>query len=174
MTDPIAPLRTAVTALPLPRQAALQEVLTGGIDVQLVQAIVASGLTHYRLAQQAGITPAALDRFVSGQRDLRLASAAKVATALGLELRSRKRRRAKPVEMKGALSCWEFDITPAINAATADLRTACRAAARLFNPPYCRHLGGINLPPRAGEQADWDRLRAALTAAGIEIGEELT
>ena len=143
-----------------------------GIDVQLVQFIRASGLTHYRLAKLSGVASMAIDRLVSGKRDLRLASAAKVATALGLELRSKRRR--KPAKVQGALGYFDIDITPSINAATADLRAACQAAARLFNPPYCRTLAGINLPPRAGEQADWDRLRAALQAAGVEIGEELT
>ena len=60
-----------------------------GIDETLREAIRRSGRTHYELAQAAGITPAQLDRFVTGERDLRLATAALVAEALGLELRRR-------------------------------------------------------------------------------------
>ena len=49
-------------------------------------AIKASGKTHYRIAKVAGIKPAIIDRFMSGERDLRLATAAKIAEVLGLEL----------------------------------------------------------------------------------------
>jgi DNA-binding phage protein len=58
------------------------------VDV-LRSAIKASGLTHYRLAKEAGIKPFLLDRFVSREGDLRLETAAKVAEVLGLELRKR-------------------------------------------------------------------------------------
>lgn len=60
------------------------------ISDQLRAAIEKSGLTRYRLAKDAGVTQIMLDRFVSGERDLRLATAAKVAAALNLELASRK------------------------------------------------------------------------------------
>lgn len=49
----------------------------------------ASGLTCYRVAKNAGISPQVLGRFLAGERDLRLATADKVARALGLELRQR-------------------------------------------------------------------------------------
>lgn len=62
---------------------------TAGIDETLREAIRRSGLTHYTLAQRAGVTPAQLDRFVAGERDLTLTTAAKVAGALGLVLVSR-------------------------------------------------------------------------------------
>jgi transcriptional regulator with XRE-family HTH domain len=51
-------------------------------------AIKASGLTHYALAKVTGVTAGQLDRFMSGERDLRLNSAAAIAAALGLELRA--------------------------------------------------------------------------------------
>ena len=54
-----------------------------------VVAIRQSGLTHYRLGKDAGVAPAQLDRFVAGERDLTLTTAAKVARALGLVLVSR-------------------------------------------------------------------------------------
>jgi transcriptional regulator with XRE-family HTH domain len=52
----------------------------------LKAAITKSGLTHYALASLAGVTPSQIDRFMSGERDLRLESAGKIAAALGLEL----------------------------------------------------------------------------------------
>jgi hypothetical protein len=60
------------------------------IDTALRDAIRGSGLTHYALGKAAGVAPAQLDRFVSGERSLTLASAAKVATALGLVLVPRR------------------------------------------------------------------------------------
>ena len=56
------------------------------IDVTLKAAIKASGLTHYALAKAAGVTAGQLDRFMSGERDLRLVTAGQLAAALGLEL----------------------------------------------------------------------------------------
>ena len=38
-------------------------------------AIVGSGLTHYRIAKDAGVKPDILDRFVSGEREVRLQTA---------------------------------------------------------------------------------------------------
>jgi plasmid maintenance system antidote protein VapI len=56
---------------------------------KLRRAIQESGLSHYRIAKDAGIRPEILDRFVSGARDMRLETAAKIARALDLELRKR-------------------------------------------------------------------------------------
>ena len=64
---------------------------TGGIDETLREAIRSSGRSHYELARASGVTPAQLDRFVAGERDLLLATAAKVADALGLALRPVRR-----------------------------------------------------------------------------------
>ena len=46
-----------------------------------------------------------------------------------------------------------------------------RAAIKLFQPPYRRGAGVLC---DEEERADWQSLREALTAAGYEIGEELT
>jgi plasmid maintenance system antidote protein VapI len=54
---------------------------------QLRTAIVATELTSYRLGKDAGVSPGVIDRFVSGERDIRLETAARLATALGIELR---------------------------------------------------------------------------------------
>jgi len=61
------------------------------IDATLRQAIKASGLTHYRLGQDAGVAPSQIDRFMLPQndprhRDMRLSTAAKIAAVLGLDL----------------------------------------------------------------------------------------
>ena len=56
----------------------------------LRDAIHGSGLTPYAFGKAAGVATAQLDRFVSGERSLSLASAAKVAAALGLVLVPRR------------------------------------------------------------------------------------
>jgi len=62
------------------------------ITETLRSAIKASRLTHYRLAQQAGIRPQQLDYFMSGQRGLRIETIDKLAPVLGLELRPQNGR----------------------------------------------------------------------------------
>jgi len=73
--------------------------LLNGDDTRLAkrlkEAITASGATHYAIGKQAGIKPDLLDRFMRGERDLRLASAGKIANALGLDLVSS----AKPAKV---------------------------------------------------------------------------
>ena len=56
------------------------------IDDQLRAAIKASGLTHYGIAKLADVSPSQIDRFMSGERDLKLATAANLAASLGLSL----------------------------------------------------------------------------------------
>jgi plasmid maintenance system antidote protein VapI len=56
------------------------------IDDQLREAILAKGLTAYAAAKLAGVDPGVVNRFVKGERDLRFATAAKIAAALGLTL----------------------------------------------------------------------------------------
>jgi transcriptional regulator with XRE-family HTH domain len=65
------------------------------ISDTLREALLASGLTPYRLAKLAGTTPPVVTRFINGERDLRLATAAKLAEALGLELLAKAKRRGK-------------------------------------------------------------------------------
>jgi DNA-binding phage protein len=59
------------------------------ITDQLKAAIKASGLTHYRIAKDAGLKATSVDRFMSGQRGLNIDTAAKICAALNLELRKR-------------------------------------------------------------------------------------
>ena len=58
---------------------------------------VAGGQTLYAIAKAAGLKPEVLYRFVAGERDLRLSSAAKLCAALRLELCPvRSARKAPP------------------------------------------------------------------------------
>jgi len=63
------------------------------LTTALKQAIELSGLTHYAIAQRAGISESSLCRFATGERDITLDTASKLATALGAELRTKKARR---------------------------------------------------------------------------------
>jgi len=61
------------------------------LDAALRKAIKSSGATHYVIAQVAGVAPSMIDRFMlpaddPRHRDIRLATAAKLASAMGLEL----------------------------------------------------------------------------------------
>jgi len=63
----------------------------------LRRAIRKSGLSHYRIAKEAGLQAGQLDRFMSGERDLMAGSADRLAAYFGLELRpTAPRRKAKP------------------------------------------------------------------------------
>ena len=53
---------------------------------RLKAAIEASDLTHNAIAVQAGVSNQMVSRFVKGERDLRLATAGKIAAVLKLEL----------------------------------------------------------------------------------------
>ena len=59
----------------------------GSLVLDLKQAIRDSGFTHYALAKAADVDIASIDRFISGERDLRLATAGKIIDALGYELK---------------------------------------------------------------------------------------
>jgi transcriptional regulator with XRE-family HTH domain len=53
---------------------------------QLREAIEQSGLTAYRLSKETGVLESTLSRFLSGERDIRLETAAAIAEHLGLQL----------------------------------------------------------------------------------------
>lgn len=53
---------------------------------QLRDVIRSRGLTPYAVAKLANIDPGMVARFVSGERDLRLGTVDRIATALGLRL----------------------------------------------------------------------------------------
>ena len=56
------------------------------INDQLRKAIEKGDESYYALAKRSGVDAVVISRFVCGERDLRLDTAAKLAAALGLEL----------------------------------------------------------------------------------------
>lgn len=56
------------------------------IDAELRKAIQRCGLSQYAVCQRTGIDKAVLSRFLSGDRDVTLSTAATIAEALGLRL----------------------------------------------------------------------------------------
>jgi len=69
------------------------ESATKDIEMQLRDAILGSEMSQYEIAKQAGVTKSQLSLFINGRRSLTLTSAAKIARALGLELRPIKKGR---------------------------------------------------------------------------------
>ena len=69
------------------RQAELLESLKMSELVDgLRKAIIDSGLTHYAIGKASGVDTAIIDRFVSGERDIRLETAGRIAESLGYRL----------------------------------------------------------------------------------------
>lgn len=60
---------------------------TDDLEQHLRRAILECGRSRYRLAQETGVAEAVLSNFVNGNRSLTLRTAAKLAKALGMELR---------------------------------------------------------------------------------------
>jgi ribosome-binding protein aMBF1 (putative translation factor) len=58
------------------------------LSFQLREAIQESGMSVYRIAKRAGVKHAVVARFLSGERDLRLETASKIAAVLSLSLHS--------------------------------------------------------------------------------------
>jgi len=56
------------------------------IGEQLRRAIIDSGLTAYRISQDTGVAVDSIQRFLNGERDLRLQTVEVVAGYLGLQL----------------------------------------------------------------------------------------
>lgn len=52
----------------------------------MLAAIKESGMTDYALAQASGVAASTIGRFTKGERDITLATAAKLAAVLGLKL----------------------------------------------------------------------------------------
>ena len=61
----------------------------GSLCVALKAAIEESDKSVYQIAKEAGISPIMISRFLSGERDLRLATADKLARVLGLTVARR-------------------------------------------------------------------------------------
>ena len=62
------------------------------LEDQLRKAIKESGLPLYKLGERAGVSDGLLSHFVRGNRSMTLKTADKLARALGLELRHRRKR----------------------------------------------------------------------------------
>lgn len=65
----------------------LKKTESATIAEQLRDAMRGSGLSIYMLAKRSGVSWPILGRFLSGERGMTLSSAAKIASALNLELR---------------------------------------------------------------------------------------
>lgn len=61
------------------------------IEEELRQAITGAGSSRYVISRQSGVSQTVLSHFVNRKRSLTLTTAAKLATALGLELRPARR-----------------------------------------------------------------------------------
>jgi len=60
----------------------------GPLSQALKDALRASDKSMYQIAQEAGVSQIVVSRFLSGERDIRMATADKLAEALGLKLAS--------------------------------------------------------------------------------------
>lgn len=63
---------------------------TSGISGALRRAIQASPKSVYQICKETGISQIVVSRFLSGERDIRLATADRLARALGIEVVSRE------------------------------------------------------------------------------------
>ena len=59
---------------------------SGRLSQALKDALRGSGKSIYQIAQEAGVSQIVVSRFLSGERDIRMATADKLAEALGLKL----------------------------------------------------------------------------------------
>ena len=60
--------------------------VSGRLSQALRDALRASDKSMYQIAQDAGVSQIVVSRFLSGERDIRMATADKLAEALGLRL----------------------------------------------------------------------------------------
>jgi ribosome-binding protein aMBF1 (putative translation factor) len=63
-----------------------QEPIPDSLSEALKRAIQESGRTVYQIAKEAQVSQIMISRFLSGERDIRMATADKLANALGLKL----------------------------------------------------------------------------------------
>lgn len=59
---------------------------SGGLSEILKQAIQSSDKSVYQICKEAGVSQIVVSRFLSGERDIRLATADRLAKALGLTM----------------------------------------------------------------------------------------
>jgi plasmid maintenance system antidote protein VapI len=61
------------------------------LSAALKRAIEKSGYTNYALSGLSGVNQSVLNRFTTGERDITLETAGKIAAALGLTLKGKTR-----------------------------------------------------------------------------------
>jgi transcriptional regulator with XRE-family HTH domain len=71
-----------------PAESATPE--AGGISDSLRRAIQSSPKSVYQICKETGISQIVVSRFLSGERDIRLATADRLAKALGIEVTSHR------------------------------------------------------------------------------------
>ena len=76
-------LRSAVEAEYPP---VIRPAIPRSLSMSLKKAMKSSSKTSYQLAKEADLSPIMVSRFLSGKRDIRLATADRLAYALGLKL----------------------------------------------------------------------------------------
>ena len=67
-------------------EAIPSDIASGRLSKALREALRTSDKTMYQIAQDAGVSQIVISRFLSGERDIRMATADKLADALGLSL----------------------------------------------------------------------------------------
>jgi len=75
----------------------------GTLADDLKKAIAESGMTTYAIAKQCGISQIGIDRFVNGERDMRIETASKICHVLGYglaKLETSKTKTAKKATKK--------------------------------------------------------------------------
>ena len=94
-------LEEIIGQIPPDRQKAMMRMLNAGtLADDLRKAIVESGLTTYAIGKQCGLDQIAIDRFMRGERDIRVATASKICEVLGYGLGKLEPKPSKPVKKK--------------------------------------------------------------------------
>ena len=94
-------LEEIIEQLPKERQKAMMGMLNAGtLVMDLKKAITDSEMTHYAIGKASGVDVGSIDRFMSGERDMRVATASKICEVLGYGLTKLEPRSEKPVKKK--------------------------------------------------------------------------
>src|SRR3954449_2496191 len=84
------------------------------ISEQLRGAIVDRGLTAYRLGRETGIDPGLIQRFINGERDIRMKTADALADVLGLRLVEGARGRGRPLNSNSRRGTAGVAVAPGV------------------------------------------------------------
>lgn len=87
MTEIFTHLNELISRLPKDRQREAMAMLSEGtLVVDVRNAILNSGMTHYAIGKAAGVAVAGIDRFMRDERDMQLSTASKICEVLGYGL----------------------------------------------------------------------------------------